>query len=299
MHTAANMLSINECSNQPFLVRRDPWIYRWMDETRSHIDEHLNQLLRTTTPSSVAEAMHYSVLAPGKRVRPLLMLSIANFLGVSPPGLMKAACVIEMVHSASLVLDDLPCMDNDRERRNRLATHAKFGEDLSILAAVSLLMKSHCLLATDDSIEAHLRLKLIQLFCDTIGSSGLSLGQYIDLHATQRVSGAFSVEDVHHLKTGILFVAAAKAACLLCNATPAQEASIIQFTTNLGLAFQARDDLSDRDDGQSNLVTEIGFASARRRYHDYIDAAHGAIDGEPNAAALQDFAAAMLHSQPA
>lgn len=299
MHTAIMMLSVNECSNEPFASRHDSGVHDWMDETRCAIDRHLDQLLGAPFASPVNEAMRYSVLAPGKRLRPLLVLAIANFFEASPPGIMKVACAIEMIHSASLVLDDLPCMDNDHERRNRLSTHAKFGEDLSILAAVSLLMHSHCALASDETLSPEAKLKLIRLLCDTVGGSGLSLGQYIDLNPADEVSDTFSVEDVHHLKTGILFIAAAKAACLLCNASPWQEAAVVQFTTNLGLAFQARDDLADLDNSKSNLVTAIGVASARQRYYDYVDAAHEAIDGEPNAAVLQEFAAAIFRLKAA
>lgn len=299
MHTVIMMLSVKECSTTPLALGPAFGIEEWMDESRCEIERHLDQLLTSSVATPLNEAMRYSVLAPGKRLRPLLVLAIARFFELSPPGIMKVACVIEMIHSASLVLDDLPCMDNDHERRNRLATHARFGEDLSILAAVSLLMHSHCILAADDSLRAEARLKLIRLFCDTVGSGGLSLGQYIDLNPALHSPDTFSVTDVHHLKTGILFVAAARAACLLCNATAAQEAAVVEFTTKLGLAFQARDDLADLDRTESNLVTAIGVANARQRYHDYLDAAHEAIDGEPNAAVLQGLAASIFRAKAA
>lgn len=269
-------------------------VENWMAQTRVLINTQLETLLPSTRPSPVTEAMRYSVLAPGKRIRPLLTLAVTRFLGATPAGVMHVACAIEMIHSASLILDDLPCMDNDNERRNRLSTHVMFGEDLSILAAVSLLMQSHCMLASQDAVEPDVRLKLIQLLCETIGPNGLSLGQYIDLNPQARLSDAADITDIHHLKTGVLFVAAAKAGCLLCSASPKQEEKILRFTTNIGLAFQLMDDLVDQDEERPNLAARIGVSNAERKFLDYLQAANDAIEGEANAAVLQDFLRAVF-----
>lgn len=266
----------------------------WIARTRPIINAHLDELLKPARPSPVTEAMRYSVLAPGKRIRPLLTLAVANFLGVQPAGVLHVACAIEMIHSASLVLDDLPCMDNDRERRDRLATHAAFGEDLAILAAVSLLMQSQCILASHQPLAPELRLKLLQLVCETIGPHGLSLGQYIDLSSKTQPASLAAVSQVHHLKTGVLFVAAARAACLMCDASPEQEEGVVRFTTNLGLAFQLKDDIADVDEASFNLATRMGASSAERTFHGYLQAADAAIGGAKNAAVLQDFARAFF-----
>ena len=133
----------------------------WVAETRPLVNAHLDEMLKPARPSPVIEAMRYSVLGPGKRIRPLLTLAVTNFLGTQPAGALQVACAIEMIHAASLILDDLPCMDNDRERRDRLSTHAAYGEDLAILAAVSLLMQSQCVLASHPALAPELRVRLV------------------------------------------------------------------------------------------------------------------------------------------
>ena len=267
----------------------------WVAETRPLVNAHLDEMLKPARPSPVIEAMRYSVLGPGKRIRPLLTLAVTNFLGTQPAGALQVACAIEMIHAASLILDDLPCMDNDRERRDRLSTHAAYGEDLAILAAVSLLMQSQCVLASHPALPPELRVRLVQLVCETIGPHGLSLGQYIDLSAKAQPASLAAITQIHHLKTGVLFVAAARAACLISGASPEQEERVVRFTTNLGLAFQLKDDLADLDDANLNLAARMGASSAERTFHGYLQAADAAIGGDRNAAVLQNFARAFFN----
>ena len=267
----------------------------WVAETRPLVNAHLDEMLKPARPSPVIEAMRYSVLGPGKRIRPLLTLAVTNFLGTQPAGALQVACAIEMIHAASLILDDLPCMDNDRERRERLSTHAAYGEDLAILAAVSLLMQSQCVLASHPALPPELRVRLVQLVCETIGPHGLSLGQYIDLSAKAQPASLAAITQIHHLKTGVLFVAAARAACLIGGASPEQEERVVRFTTNLGLAFQLKDDLADLDDANLNLAARMGASSAERTFHGYLQAADAAIGGDRNAAVLQNFARAFFN----
>lgn len=261
----------------------------WIAQTRLSIDAHLDRMLGAAQASPVVEAMRYSVLAPGKRIRPLLTLAVADFLGGAPDRAMPVACAIEMIHCASLILDDLPCMDNDRERRSRLSTHAEYGESLTILAAVSLLTQSHCIIASREDLSGTLRLQLIRLLCETVGHDGLSLGQYIDLESKSAAPSAAAITDTHQLKTGVLFLAAAKAGCLLCDASPAQEEKILRFTTNMGLAFQLLDDLKDAETDGTNMVARIGVSDAKRKVLDYLHAANDAIAGERHGAVLRSF----------
>lgn len=262
----------------------------WVAESRSLVNSRLDELLASAHSSPVNAAMRYSVLAPGKRIRPLLTLAVADYLGGAHEDAMQVACSIEMIHCASLILDDLPCMDDDRERRSRLCTHVEYGESLTILAAVSLLTQSQCIIASHERLAGDLRLKLIQLLCTTVGPSGLSLGQYIDLESKGGIPSPAAVADMHQLKTGILFQAAAKAGCLVSHAAPEQEEKVMRFTTNIGLAFQMLDDIKDVDDDGTNIVARIGVRSARHKVQDYLQAAHAAIDGTANAAVLRNLA---------
>lgn len=266
----------------------------WIADTRRLVDQHLDTILTSSQASAVSEAMRYSVLAQGKRIRPLLTLAVAAYFGVRPAAAIHVACSIEMIHAASLILDDLPCMDNDHERRNRLATHVKFGESLTILAAVSLLTQSCCTIASHPSLEPELRLKLVQMLCDTVGPQGLSLGQYIDLHGAAGVQTPSAITNIHHLKTGVLFMAAAKAGCLIARASAAQEEKVMRFTNHIGLAFQLLDDLKDISSPGTNMVAHIGVSNAERKLHAYLDAAHNAVEGERNAEMLQGFVHAFF-----
>ena len=267
----------------------------WIAHTRQFIDDYLDQQLsHGQTP--VAEAMRYSVLAPCKRIRPLLTMAVSKYLGCAPERAIHVACAIEMIHSASLILDDLPCMDDDRERRNRPSTHAKFGESLTILTAVSLLTQSYCMIASHEKLPGDVRLNLIKLLCDTVGPQGLSLGQYIDLNTKSVSATPAAISNIHHLKTGVLFVAAAKAACLIGEASPEQETQVMRFTTNIGLAFQLLDDVKDAGTDETNMVARIGVTSAERKIREYLQAADIAIEGEENAEVLQDFVRAFFRS---
>ncbi|HEV2612921.1 MAG TPA: polyprenyl synthetase family protein [Noviherbaspirillum sp.] len=261
----------------------------WITQTRQMIEDQLDHHLSLGQTSPVSEAMRYSVLAGGKRIRPLLTMAVTKYLGCVPAHTIDVACAIEMIHSASLILDDLPCMDNDNVRRNRVSTHVKFGESLTILAAVSLLTHSQCMIASHDSLPGELRLKLIRLLCDTVGAQGLSLGQYIDLNTKVETTSPAAISDMHHLKTGVLFVAAAKAACMAADASPEKQQQVMHFTTNIGLAFQLLDDIKDADAEETNLVTRIGVTSAQRKVREYLQAANIAIEGEQNAEVLQSF----------
>lgn len=261
----------------------------WSSQARQLVDDHLDKLLGHAPASPVLEAMRYSVLAPGKRIRPLLTLAVAEFLGGPRQSALQVGCAIEMIHCASLILDDLPCMDDDRERRSRLCTHLQYGESLAILAAVSLLTQSQCIVAGHDTLPEGRRLALIQLLCETVGPHGLSLGQYIDLHAGGALASLEAITDMHHLKTGVLFLAAARAGCVVAGATPEQEKRVLRFTRHIGLAFQLRDDIRDMDRDGVNMAARIGAAEARRKLSDYLDGALAAIDGERNAAVLQGF----------
>lgn len=266
----------------------------WIAGARKLVDEHLDKLLGHAIPTPVLEAMRYSVLAPGKRIRPLLTLAVSDFLGGSRQAALQAACAIEMIHCASLVLDDLPCMDDDRERRSRLCTHLEYGESLAILAAVSLLTQSQCVIASDASLPESRRLALVQLLCETVGPHGLSLGQYIDLHAGGALSSFDAITDMHHLKTGLLFLAAARAGCLVADAAPEREAKVMLFTRQIGLAFQLRDDIRDMDGDGVNAASRVGLTEARRKLHAYLDGALAAVDGEDNAQVLRGFVSAFF-----
>jgi geranylgeranyl diphosphate synthase type II len=191
----------------------------------------------------VQEAMAYTLHAPSKRVRAVLTLLAAELCGGEPTDAMVAAGVMEMVHASSLILDDLPSMDNAPIRRGKAANHVVFGEGISILAAFGLLDASFGVLSREyDPLTAA---QLTGLLSEAVGSDGLIGGQAADLLATDREISFGMLERIHRGKTGALFSAAATAGAVTAKGAAEPIAALQAFAKNLGLAFQIIDDLLD------------------------------------------------------
>lgn len=197
----------------------------------------------TTEPSAVHSAMRYTALAPSKRVRAAVTVLAAELCGRSNDGTIAVAAAVELVHSASLILDDLPSMDNAPLRRGKPACHVAFGEAVAVLAAFGLLNLAFATLAR--ALDAPLAARITTLIGDAIGSEGLIGGQAEDLVATDRHISFETLERIHRRKTGALFSAAAVAGALTTGAIEPQIAALEAYAKNLGLAFQIVDDLLD------------------------------------------------------
>ena len=190
----------------------------------------------------VLRSMRYTLLAPSKKVRAVLTLLSADLCGSDSQAL-PAAAVVEVVHAASLILDDLPAMDDAPLRRGRPANHVVFGEAVAMLAAFGLLNLAYASIAR--AYNASLARRLAQLFADAIGPEGLIAGQAEDLLSTDRDISFDTLERIHRRKTGALFSAAAAAGALTAGATADHIAALAAYAKNLGLAFQLIDDLLD------------------------------------------------------
>ena len=230
-------------------------------------------------PEQVHRAMRCAVLSPGKRVRPMLALAAADMLGGAPDEALDLACAVELVHCCSLVLDDLPAMDDAQLRRGRPTLHREFGEDVALLAAFALLNRGYALVA-----EASQRLRLsrytpeelLHHLAQAIGTGGLIGGQALDLASGAASPALPDLEYIHSHKTGALFLAAAELGAMAVDARRRDLAAIGAFAKNLGLAFQIEDDLLDvlatsaetgKDAGQDatklTFVKLLGVAGAR------------------------------------
>lgn len=190
----------------------------------------------------VAEAMRYTLLAPSKRVRAVLVLLSAELCGSSARA-MPAACAVEAIHASSLILDDLPSMDDAPLRRGRPSAHVQFGEAVAILAAFGLLNDAYRHLAA--SYDAALAARMTALYAGAVGLDGLVAGQAEDVLATDTVLTFDTLERIHRRKTGVLFSAAATAGALSAGASEHDITSLTAYAKNLGLAFQIVDDLLD------------------------------------------------------
>ena len=256
-------------------------------EYQRSVDTELARLV-ADTGDPVQRAMAYTVLAPSKRVRPVLVLLCAEICGGRVPKTLPIAASIELVHAASLILDDLPSMDDAPVRRGRPANHKQFGEAIAILAAFALLNLSFGTLA--NSCEPPLSSRLSKLLSDAIGVDGLVGGQAADLLATDRPIDFQVLERIHRGKTGALFVAAASAGAIAAAAPPDAVASLSAYAKNLGLAFQIIDDLLDvegdpaetgksirADARKTTFVSFSGVSGARQLARELCDTADRAL----------------------
>jgi geranylgeranyl diphosphate synthase type II len=264
------------------------------EDLRYRVEKRLKELIPTLDehPEALHRAMRYSLLAGGKRIRPMLTIQVAADFGASVEKALDAACAIEMVHTASLILDDLPCMDDAALRRGKAANHRLFGEDTAILAATALLNRAFGVLAECEHLDAPTRLVLVRLLSEAVGSNGIIAGQFLDLHASWRQQTDLSgLTEMYAQKTGALFVAAVEAGARIAGVDDEWVWAVRRYAFNLGLAFQILDDLLDigcsteeigkdagQDDAKTTLVSRLGAAEAHLEARRYIDSAALALE---------------------
>jgi len=278
---------------------------RGLDVLRGLVERRLAGLVpgEEDAPRRLHGAMRYALLAPAKRVRPLLAMQSATQFGAEPEAALDAGCAIEMVHTASLILDDLPSMDDAGIRRGRPATHLAFGEETAILAAVALLNRAFGVVCGMRDLDRGVRLDLVDLISEAVGSNGLVGGQESDLHERSDYAEAALIDALNHRKTGVLFIASVEAGARIAGLSGDRLQNVRAFGAGLGLAFQTMDDLIDsgspeaagkdtgRDGDKPTLVTLVGPDGARRAAQRHLDAAMDALKGAPSACdALERFA---------
>jgi geranylgeranyl diphosphate synthase type II len=199
------------------------------------IEEMLDNFLSFGEPElpqkKLLEAMRYSLLGGGKRLRPVILLEFCRMCGGDWRKALPYACALEMVHVYSLIHDDLPCMDNDDMRRGKPACHIKYGEATALLAGSALLSHAFTVMPPSDAA---------QVIANASGFRGIAGGQYLDLHR----DGGVPVEEIHILKTAAMFIAAAEAGCLVAE-TGIKPCKASFFGRSFGLAFQYADDYAD------------------------------------------------------
>jgi geranylgeranyl diphosphate synthase type II len=249
----------------------------FLQTTRVQVDEALERYLPKppACPALVAEAMRYSVFAGGKRLRPVLALAAADAVAGPSPAVqlaLPAACAIELIHTYSLIHDDLPAMDDDTLRRGRPTLHVVYGEGIAILAGDGLHAEAFSLLArapdTTDAAIAARKLRVIHAVADAAGPLGMVGGQAIDLQAAGQAPGHAVTLDtdglraMHGRKTGALIRAAAVSGAIMAGADDAMVQAIDRFATNVGLAFQIVDDILDVEGDPALLGKTAGKDAA-------------------------------------
>ena len=239
-----------------------------MDEWRSRVELELERWLppETAVPQRLHAAQRYSVLGPGKRIRPAFVYATAETLDVPPAHVDAAACAVELIHAYSLVHDDLPAMDDDDLRRGRPTCHKAFDEATAILAGDSLQVLAFHVLARHGGLpdDGRMRVNLIAILAEASGTAGMAGGQALDLASEGRTLTLAEIEQVHALKTGALIRASIlMAAHTAPGIEPGQLQRLDEFGRLVGLAFQVQDDILDIEGDAALIGKPIGSDLAR------------------------------------
>jgi geranylgeranyl diphosphate synthase, type II len=232
------------------------------------VDEALERFLPpgSELPASLHGSMRYSVFAGGKRVRPILLLAACETVGGQLRGAMPAACAMEMIHTYSLIHDDLPAMDDDDFRRGNPTNHKVYGEATAILAGDALLTEAFILLSRNEEGGAHpaARLRVIQEISHASGSRGMVGGQVVDMESEGKGEiDLATLSYIHTHKTGALIRASVRAGAILGGATVESLAALTRYGDAIGLAFQIADDILDVEGTTEELGKDAGSDQAR------------------------------------
>lgn len=223
------------------------------------IDENLDSFLKIQYPEDIFESMRYSVLAKGKRLRPVMCLEACRILGGNIQDAIPMACAIEMLHAQSLIHDDLPCMDNDDFRRGKPTNHKVYGEAIAVLAGDALLsFAPQTILQNSKNLDADTKLKLIEEYCIAAGAYGLIAGQVVDIQSENKQISPETLEFIHTHKTADLFKLALKSGAIIAKASEDKIKAIEEIAQKLGFAFQICDDILDETSTFEDLGKTIG-----------------------------------------
>ena len=229
-------------------VAAETGLQPFVAEARRLVDAALDRLLpaESVSPAKVHAAIRWSIFAGGKRFRPILLLAVGETFGAAPKLLLDTAGALEMIHTYSLIHDDLPSMDNDDLRRGRATCHVRFGEATAILAGDALQTLAFQTISEDENLPLAMRSLLIAEIARAAGTPrGMVAGQACDLEAESREVSAIELEQIHRLKTGSLIIASARSGAIIANAAEGELAAVTDYAAQLGLMFQITDDLLD------------------------------------------------------
>ena len=282
---------------------------------RALIDAELDRLIpkEAESPERVHAAIRWSVFAGGKRFRPALLIAVGRTFGACLDHLLRTACAFEMIHTYSLIHDDLPSMDDDDLRRGRATCHVQFDEATAILAGDALQALAFQTIADDEKLSSDLRIRLISELGRAAGvPGGMVAGQALDLEAESRQISGAELETIHHQKTGALIRAGARSGAMIARAGEAELEAINEYSANLGLLFQITDDLLDvtataddlgktpGKDARSKKATYpalYGAAATRERAVAVYERAVSSLTNVRDAALLRSIASVIAHRE--
>jgi geranylgeranyl diphosphate synthase, type II len=233
----------------PFEILPDAGeIDKLLDQSRRLVEASLDALLPAAeaSPQTVHQAIRWSVFAGGKRFRPALLLASGRTFGAPVEALLNTACALEMIHTYSLIHDDLPSMDDDDLRRGRPTCHVKYGEANAILAGDALQALAFHTIADDQQLESPTRVRLVGELSRAAGTPhGMVAGQALDIEGEKRNVSGEELEEIHRLKTAALIICAVRCGAIIASASEKELDAVTRYAQNLGLLFQITDDLLD------------------------------------------------------
>ncbi|QYX33607.1 geranylgeranyl diphosphate synthase CrtE [Sphaerospermopsis torques-reginae] len=233
----------------------------YLKERQRLCDTALDQSIPVVYPEKIYDAMRYSLLAGGKRVRPILCLATCEMIGGTIEMAMPTACAVEMIHTMSLIHDDLPAMDNDDYRRGKLTNHKVYGEDIAILAGDGLLALAFEFVAsqTPENVPTQRTLQVIARLGKALGAAGLVGGQVVDLESEGKSDISLeTLNFIHNHKTAALLEACVVCGGIIAGASPEDIQKLTRYSQNIGLAFQIIDDILDITATQEQLGKTAG-----------------------------------------
>ena len=242
----------------------------YIESRRDQVNQALRRSLEAAdTQTDILAAMNHSLHAGGKRLRPILCIAACEAVGGRGEDVLPACCAIEMIHTYSLIHDDLPAMDDDRFRRGKPTCHIAFNEATAILAGDALLTKAFQILAdhalTRPRPEQPKWLRVMQLVGKAAGYEGMIEGQMQDIHSEGHQLSLAQLERLHRLKTGAMITAAVVGGAEIGNASPEQKSALKDYAENIGLAFQVQDDILNIEGDPEKLGKDIGTDQLRHK----------------------------------
>ena len=280
------------------MIENEVFLKAYLQDRQKIVEEALEHYLpgEDNIPADIYKAVRYSVFNGGKRIRPILCLAAAEAIGGDLGPAIPVACALELIHSYSLIHDDLPAMDNDNFRRGKPTCHKVFGENIAILAGDALLTEAFVLLSHVEKVRlsAERRLAVIQEIAKAAGICGMIGGQALDVLSGKSEPNENMLREIHRRKTGALIVAAVKSGAIIFNARKDKIQALAEYGINVGLAFQIADDIlnvegnrelmgketgSDAAHDKLTYPSLLGLDLAKEKLAKYIDAAEASLSG--------------------
>ena len=266
---------------------------KYYEDRKKLVNSYLEKRMQKKGISRVDEAMKYSLLAGGKRIRPLLLMATADTVGGNGYNYLPVACGLEMIHTYSLIHDDLPLMDNDDYRRGRLTNHKVYGDGMALLAGDALLTLAFEVMLEQKNVSSDVLVETIREVAMCAGNYGMVGGQALDIDAEGKEISMTELNTLHAAKTGAMFIAAVRTGARLAGADSQQLLALTKFADLIGLAFQITDDIldvegnlkemgktagSDEKNSKTTYVTLYSLAGAKALAEKTISEALGCLE---------------------